>query len=38
MNLAAQTIRFHALRRREPHDQAFLYEAPYTFPRRRFVE
>jgi hypothetical protein len=38
MNLAAQTIRFHALRRREPHYQAFLHEAPYTFPRRRFVE
>jgi hypothetical protein len=38
MHLAAQTIRFHALRRREPHHQAFLHEAPYTFPRRRFVE
>jgi type IV secretory pathway VirD2 relaxase len=38
MNLAAQTIRFHALRRREPHYQAFLHEAPDSFPRRRFVE
>jgi len=38
MHLDAQTIRFHALRRREPHHQALLHEAPYSFPRRRFVE
>jgi hypothetical protein len=38
MNLNAQSIRFHALRRREPHHQPLLHEAPYSFPRRRFVE
>ena len=38
MNLNAQAIRFHALRRREPHHQPLLHEAPYSFPRRRFVE
>jgi len=38
MNLTAQTIRFHALRRREPHHQPLLHEAPYSFPRRCFVE
>jgi len=38
MNLTAQSIRFHALRRRESHHQPLLYEAPYSFPRRRFVE
>ena len=38
MNLNAQTIRFHALRRREPHHQPLLHEAPYSFPRRRFLE
>lgn len=38
VNLNTQTIRFHALRRREPHSQPLLHEAPYSFPRRRFVE
>jgi len=38
VNLNTQTIRFHALRRREPHYQSLLHEAPYSFPRRRFVE
>ncbi|MGH7412667.1 MAG: hypothetical protein ACREKJ_00500 [Candidatus Rokuibacteriota bacterium] len=38
MHLTAHTIRFHALRRREPHHQPLLREAPYSFPRRRFVE
>lgn len=38
VNLNTQTIRFHALRRREPHYQPLLHEAPYSFPRRRFVE
>jgi len=38
MNLTDQTVRFYALRRREPHHHAVLHEAPYSFPRRRFVE
>lgn len=38
VNLSAELIRFHALRRREPHHQLLLREAPYRFPRRRFLE
>jgi len=38
VNLNTQTLRFHALRRREPFYQPLLHEAPYSFPRRRFVE
>src|SRR5262245_5903498 len=38
VKLDTQTIRFHALRRREPHHQPLLHEASYSFPRRRFVE
>src|SRR6266478_336511 len=30
MNLNAQSIRFHALRRREPHHQPLLHEALYS--------
>lgn len=38
VNLSAELVRFHALRRREPHHQPLLREAPYRFPRRRFLE
>jgi len=37
-DLSADTIRFHALRRREPHHQPLLREAPYVLPRRPFHE
>jgi|SRR5262245_33014798 len=38
VHLTAEIIRFHALRRREPQYQPLLREAPYRFPRRRFLE
>jgi len=38
VDLSAQTIRFHALRRREPNHQPLLRSAPYVFPRRLFHE
>lgn len=38
VDLSAQTIRFHALRRREPNHQPLLRSAPYVFPRRPFHE
>lgn len=36
VDLSAQTIRSHALRRREPHHQPLLREVPYIFPQRGF--
>ena len=36
VDLSAETIRFHALRRREPNHQPLLREAPYVFPRKAF--
>jgi putative transposase len=38
VHLSAELIRFHALRRREPHHQPLLRETPYRFPRKRFLE
>ncbi len=38
VDLSAETVRFHALRRREPHHQPLLREAPYVFPRKPFHE
>ncbi len=38
VDLSADTIRFHALRRREPHHQPLLREAAYVFPRKPFRE
>jgi hypothetical protein len=38
MDLRGDTIRFHALRRREPHHQPLLRLAPYVFPRKPFHE
>ena len=38
VDLSAQILRFHALRRREPHHQPLLREAPYVFPRKPFYE
>jgi transposase-like protein len=38
VDLSTETIRFHALRRREPHHQPLLCEAPYVFPRKVFHE
>jgi len=35
LDLDAQMIRFHALRRREPGDQPLLAEVPYSLPERR---
>ncbi len=37
VDLNAETIRIHALRRREPHHQPLLHEAPYVFPRKPFL-
>ncbi len=36
VDLSAETIRFHALRRRDPHHQPLLCETPYVFPRKPF--
>ncbi len=36
LDLHAETVRFHALRRREPNHQPLLREVPYVLPRRRF--
>ena len=38
VNLTTQSIRCHALRRRDPHHQPLLHELPYVFPRRPFHE
>jgi len=38
VDLRGDTIRFHALRRREPHHQPLLRLAPYVFPRKPFHE
>ena len=38
VDFSAETIRFHALRRREPDRQPLLREAPYVFPRKAFHE
>lgn len=38
VQLDAQRICFHALRRRSPGDQPLLAEAPYELPARRFSE
>ncbi|MGH9895856.1 MAG: hypothetical protein ACREA0_28495, partial [bacterium] len=38
VDLSAETVRFHALRRREPNHQPLLREAPYALSRRPFRE
>lgn len=38
VDLSAETVRFRALRRREPNHQSLLREAPYVFPRKAFHE
>ena len=38
VNLDDNTIRFFALRRREPTDQPLLNKVPYTLPKRPFQE
>ena len=38
VHLTANTIRFYALRRREPTDQPLLNEIPYELPKRPFKE
>ena len=38
VDLSAETIRFHALRRRDPHHQPLLCETPYVFPYKPFWE
>ncbi len=38
VDLNHETVRFHALRRREPNHQPLLHEAPYVFPRKPFQE
>jgi hypothetical protein len=38
VHLSAETVRFHALRRREPTHQPLLRQAPYVFPRKAFRE
>lgn len=38
IELSNQTIRFHALRRRDPNHQPLLCRTPYAFPRRPFHE
>jgi len=38
VDLDTHTIRFHALRRREPTSQPLLKTVPYTLPARRFKE
>jgi hypothetical protein len=38
IDLSNHTIRFHALRRRDPNHQPLLRRTPYAFPRRPFHE
>jgi hypothetical protein len=38
VDLRAETVRFHALRRREPTHHPLLGKAPYVFPRKPFHE
>ena len=38
VDLSAETVRVHALRRREPNHQPLLREAPYVFPQKPFSE
>lgn len=38
LDLAAHTIRFYALRRRQPHHQPLLHQAHYSLPPRPFHE
>jgi len=38
IDLSNRTIRFHALRRRDPNHQPLLRRTPYAFPRRPFHE
>jgi len=38
VDLSAETIRFHALRRRDPYHQPLLREVPYRPPRSPFHE
>jgi hypothetical protein len=38
VDLTAGTIRFHRLRRHQPHDQSLLLQLPYTPPTRSFHE
>jgi hypothetical protein len=38
VDLRAETVRFHALRRREPTHHPLLSKAPYVFPRKPFHE
>jgi hypothetical protein len=38
VDLRADTVRFHALRRREPTHHPLLGQAPYVFPRKPFHE
>jgi hypothetical protein len=38
LDLSAQAVRFHALRRRAPTDQPLLQEVPYHFPSKPFHE
>jgi hypothetical protein len=38
VNLAAEEIRIHALRRRDPSDQPLLTRVPYALPHRQFHE
>src|SRR5262245_39286950 len=38
VDLRAETVRFHALRRREPTHHPLLGEAAYVFPRKPFHE
>jgi len=38
IDLSNQTIRFHALRRRDSNHQPLLRQTPYAFPRRPFHE
>jgi hypothetical protein len=38
IDLSNQTIRFHALRRRDPNHQPLLRRTPYALPRRPFHE
>ena len=38
VHLDAHTIRFYALRRREPTDQPLVKETPYVLPKKRFQE
>lgn len=38
VDLSAETVRFYALRRREPNHQPLLRDTPYAFPRKAFRE